>query len=118
MKCDAVLGMVSECKHPPTRAPRIIVPSMTPQAPDHHHLRMMTTLHFCDGHKPAVKIADFMTGEIKAIFEAHAAAQRPIDFKPNFDKAWIDWVLTTTPEYRGWMKRRLGYEGIKALALP
>jgi hypothetical protein len=117
MRCDQVMGMVRTCKNPPMRAPRIIVPSMTPEAPDHTHLRMMTTLHFCELHRIGWKAADFLDSAIKARFEATAKTARPIDFKCNFHRAWIDWVLTTTPEYRSFMNT-LGYHGIRALAIP
>lgn len=117
MKCDAVLGMLAVCMNPPMRAPRVVVPSATPEAPDHRDLTMMTTLHFCELHKSRVKLADLLRDDTKTAFEATAKKKRPHDFKCNFDKAYIEWVLTTTPEYRGFMLK-LGYKGIRALALP
>jgi hypothetical protein len=117
MICDHLVGMVRVCKNPPMRAPRLIVPSKTPEAPDHKHLRMMTSLHFCDLHRIGITTRMFLDGKMKARFEGFARIGRPIDFKCDFDKAWIDWVLTTTPEYRAFMND-LGYHGIRALALP
>lgn len=110
MICDHI-----GCKIEPRRAPRLIVPSKTWTEPDHHPLKMMTTLHYCELHKGELKVAHLLTGKVKADFEAIAKKKRPIDFKCDFDAAFIEFVLVTTPEYRDFMIR-LGRWNILKLA--
>lgn len=92
--------MLGTCKNTPTRAPRLIVPSRTPLACGHRPLRLFTTLHYCELHKGEVSAEDLLRPRVKADFEALARRARPLDFKCDFEAAWIDYVLTTTPEYR------------------
>lgn len=110
MKCDH-LG----CTIPPLRAPRLIVFSTKPFEPDHRPLRMMTTLHYCELHKGELTVADVLTPKIKREMEGIASRARPIGFKPDFEKAILEFVLVTTPEYRQFLKD-LGHNAILALA--
>ena len=103
MYCDH-LG----CQLPPKRAPRVIVPSKTWLEPGHRALSLMTTLHYCDLHYGEFTLADALTPKIIAAFEAAAKKGRPHGFKPDFDAAFIEGVLVTTPEYRQFLARLKG----------
>jgi hypothetical protein len=98
MRCDGDIT----CDNDPNRAPALMVPSLTPLVPDHRPLRMFTTLHFCELHLPPNQrlVAILLNGRIKGEFEAYAKRARPADFKPDFEAAFIQYLLTTTPEYR------------------
>jgi hypothetical protein len=100
MICDHI-----GCKNEPTRGPRLVVPSRTWLEPGHRALKMMTTLHYCELHRSEVKVADLLTASIRRDFEASAKRARPLDFKCDFDAAFIEHVLITTPEYRAWMSK-------------
>lgn len=100
MICDHI-----GCKNTPMRAPRVIVPSTAFLEPGHRPLRMMTTLHYCEFHKGELKLGDILIGKVKADFEASARRGRPVGFKCDFDNAFIEYVLVTTPEYREFMGR-------------
>lgn len=93
------------CKHEPTRGPRLVVPSRTWWEPEHRALKMMTTLHYCELHRGDVVVADLLSAKVRADFEAIAKRKRPIDFRCDFDAAFIEPLLVTTPEYRAWMAR-------------
>ena len=95
MICDHI-----GCKIEPMRAPRVIVPSKTWLEPGHVSIRMMTTLHYCELHKGEVLIGDIMNAQQRQRFETFAKRHRPIGFKCDFDAAFIEYVLVTTPEYR------------------
>ena len=98
MSCDHV-----GCKAVVRFAPRILVPSVSWFDPSHRPLRMMTTLHYCQLHWPEFTLADALTPALKLRFEAAARKARPIGFKPDFDKARVEPVLVTTPEYRAFL---------------
>lgn len=115
MMCDHFDGALTQCKNEPMRAPRVVVPSKTWLEPGHIALKMMTTLHYCEWHKGELKLADVLNAKIKVDFERVAKAKRPLDFKCDFDAAFIEWVLVTTPEYREWMSK-LGAGRIMRLA--
>lgn len=100
--CNHVQAVFS-CMAPPEVSPRVYVPSKTQQAPGHENLRMMTTLHYCRTHIGEFKIDDFLTDAIKATFEKAARVQRPIDFKCDFDAAFVHYVDIFTPEYMKWL---------------
>lgn len=101
MVCDHAppVGMILPCKANVTQSPRIYVPSRTQNAPGHDNLRMTTNLHYCDAHAGELKIEQFLTDRIKADFEATARKKRPIDFKCDFDNAFIHYVQIFSPEY-------------------
>jgi hypothetical protein len=99
MRCDH-----SGCPLEPARGPRVIVPSKTWLEPGHKPLRMMTTLHYCELHKGDLQVGDFLTAKIRKRFEDTARIIRPIDFKCDFESAFIEFVLVTTPEYRQFMQ--------------
>ncbi len=105
MICDhrGMLGLA--CKHEPTRAPRLVVPSQTWLEPGHTALKMMTTMHYCEEHRGEVKVADLLNGKIKRDFERLARRTRPLGFRCDFEAAFIEHVLVTTPEYRKFMSR-------------
>lgn len=101
MSCD-----VPGCLRMVSRAPRLIVPSQTPAAFGHRPMRVMTTLHYCEPHvrTQPVKAAELLTGKLKGQIEARAKVARPDGFRPDFEAAFIEWVLVTTPEYRAFLR--------------
>lgn len=111
MICDHI-----GCKIEPMRAPRVVVFSVTPFAVDHRPLKMMTTLHYCEQHKGELKLEDLLGKKVKREFEVIAKQKRPLDFKCDFEHAIIEWVLITTPEYRGFLAA-MGKDVLLELAL-
>lgn len=101
MHCD-----VPGCLRLVARAPRVIVPSATPFAFGHRPMRVMTTLHYCEPHAEAqpVTAADILRPKLKGDIEARAKVARPDGFKPDFERASIEWVLVTTPEYKSFLQ--------------
>lgn len=97
MRCDFT---GHRCLREVRRAPRIVVPSRTPLDLGHAPLRIMTTLHFCEEHRYAFRLESYWTDAIKARVEATARQNRPPAFKPDFERALLEMVLVTTPEYR------------------
>jgi hypothetical protein len=95
MKCDG-----PNCVLDGERAPRVLVPSLTPFAEGHRPIRVMTTLHFCARHRDYAKLSDLLNEAMRTKIEAHAKRARPIGFKPDFERASLELVLVTTPEYR------------------
>lgn len=103
MICD---GNGGRCPHTPMRAPRLVVPSrLALVAPDHAPIRVMTTEHYCELHRGEPKIGDYLTDAVKARIEAVARRTRPVGFQCDFDKATLELVLVTTPEYRAWLQK-------------
>ncbi|HWK44918.1 MAG TPA: hypothetical protein VNT30_09365 [Stellaceae bacterium] len=102
MKCDH-----TGCKAEPIRAPRVIVPYVGWPAPipGFTPLRMMTTLHYCQPHVGELKAEDILTAKVKADFEDMARAKRPLGFKCDFEAAFVEYLLVTTPEYRDFLDR-------------
>jgi hypothetical protein len=98
IRCDGAV----DCDNHPNRAPRLVVPSKTPHAPKHWPVGMWTTLHFCELHAvPSRRLLEvLLTARTKGDVETYAKRARPIDFKADFDAAFIQYFLTTTPEYR------------------
>ena len=95
------------CKHEPIRAPRLVVPSASPRDAGHRPVRVMTTLHLCPAHIGTLKAADLLTPRLKARIEDRCRIDRPLGFRPDFDRAVIEHVLITTPEYRAFASRVL-----------
>jgi hypothetical protein len=116
LQCDFMVSHFHRCKNTPMRAPRVVVPSKTWLEPGHTPLKMFTTLHFCEQHKGTVKLEDLMPEKVRVDFEATAKRKRPLDFKCDFDAAFIEWVLVTTPEYRQFCAA-LGAGGIMRQAM-
>lgn len=104
MHCD-VSRSVAFCFNPVTVAPRIYVPSKTQQAPGHDPLRMMTPLHYCELHQGALKLDEILTDKVKADFEDQARKARPLDFKCDFDSAFVHYVSIFSSEYKTWLAR-------------
>lgn len=101
MRCD---GMMGRCPLPPIRAPRVIVsptPFVLGQSPK--PLRMMTTLHYCERHKGEITLDALLQDKVKADFERTARLKWSHEYRPDFDTAFIEWVLVTTPEYRAFL---------------
>lgn len=103
MKCDGA----SNCLGLATRGLRLIVPPIAglPATPDYRAVRMMTTLHLCDRHAAAgvITAAQLLGPREKRNMEEHARGARGLGFKLDFERARIEYVLTTTPEYRDFL---------------
>ena len=114
MRCE-----VAGCTWQAIRTPRIVVPSRTPFEPGMGEpLRMMTTLTFCDPHRGRCEdIEAFLAAEgVKAGFEAMAKKRRPHGWRPDFAAARLEWLLTTTPQYRKFTARLAYNRAVKAEA--
>lgn len=103
MTCDGGSMVMIGCLKPVVHGLRIHVPSKTQQAPGHHQVRVTLTLHSCAEHRGTFKLDDLLTPKIKAEVEAFAKKKRPIDFKPDFDSAFVQYVDVFGPEYRQFM---------------
>lgn len=104
--------LVMVCDHPgcrrvPDRAPRMAIPSRTPNEPGHKAVRIMTDLHYClPHHHGAFDPAVWLSDANKAMVEAQMAPRRPADFKPDFEAVRVEWLLVTTPEYHEFLRKR------------
>lgn len=104
MRCDGAPSVgVGACKGLVEFAARIWVPSATPREPDHEFLRMMTSLHCCAEHRGFIDRESFMTGTMKALFEDAGRKMRPLDFRCEFDNAFIEYVDVRSDEYRAFL---------------
>lgn len=103
MRCDGDMG---RCKLPPHRAPVIIVPP-TPYVLLIEPRKVFTTLHYCERHTREVTVhpADLLHDRLKALIEERCKAKWPQEYRPDFDHAFVKWVLVTTPEYRDFLLR-------------
>lgn len=118
MICDHYNTLLERCANTPTRAPRVMVPCQSGREevdPEYEPLRMFTTLHYCELHTGDVAIGEVLTEKVKRDFEFAAKRKRGLDFKCDFDKAEIELVLTTTPEYRRFLAS-MGYHGMMGAA--
>ena len=121
MRCDGGMG---GCRNTVARAPRIIIPA-TPWALDIPPRRVWTTLHYCELHAHSEAqngklLLAVLSDQVKAQVEAVAKAKWPHGHKPDFDRARIEWMLVTTPEYLKWLAgievaNRTAYSGVKLL---
>jgi hypothetical protein len=107
MRCDG--GAIAPCKNTPQRGARLMVPPLGhqfPYPPGLEPIRRFTVLHFCERHKGQCTIG-LLLGEpnCKAIIERAAKRRWPHGTLPDFDKAAIEWLLTTTPDYRDFLER-------------
>jgi hypothetical protein len=116
MICDHREPLTGHCKNSVMRGPRLVVPSRTPLEIGHWPMKRFTTLHYCELHKGELKVEDHADAALKRELEADARVERPHGFKCDFEKAGIDFVLTTTPEYRRFLEK-LGADGIMRNAL-
>lgn len=108
------------CKLDPHRAPRIIVPHVEkPGLRLEKPRRMFTDLHYCDWHRVNLDdqklVEALLSPKVKQDFEAIAKIKWPLGYTCDFEKAKVDWVLVTTPEYRAFLAA-LGYGGIMGAA--
>lgn len=108
------------CKLDPHRAPVIMVPhkfvfGQRLEKPR----RMFTDLHYCDWHRvnldDAKLLEALLSARVKQDFEAAAKIKWPLGYSCDFEKARVEWVLVTTPEYRNFLAS-LGYAGIMGAA--
>ena len=105
MVCDhTTFRCLAEVK----RAPVIVIPSVTPFEPGHRPVRIPTTLHYCEFHRGDFDVQAYLSDFQKRRVELTVREIRPADFKPDFDAAFAELVLVTTPEYR----RFLHYIGV------
>ena len=116
MRCDGAVG----CKIEPQRAPRLIVPHVVkPGLLPLRPRRMFTDLHYCEMHRidiDAAKLAqDLLSPQVKRDFERAAMLKWPLGYKCDFDRAYVEWVLVTTPEYRAFLAA-LGHAGVMGAA--
>ena len=90
-----------KCAREVKRAPRIVVPA-APGILD-VPMKVMTTLHYCDEHAWDFDPATYWTDKQKARLERYARDHGRGDFKPNFERSFIEHVLVTTPEYQNFL---------------
>lgn len=100
MRCDGVSRALIGCLEPVAWGVRIHVPSRTQLAPDHAQVRMTTTLMTCHTHKGVLKLDDVLSEKMRADIEAFAKKARPIDWKPDFEAAFIQYVDVYGDEYK------------------
>ncbi len=112
MRCDFHAGAIIYCTHNVTRAPRLYVPSMTQDAPGHDPVRLMSVLHYCEEHVGTLKLDDYLTDQVKFMVEQVAKKTRPIDWKPNFDAAYLHYVDIFSDEYKRFLELlEIGHSG-------
>lgn len=106
MHCDIMI-LGRPCPLSARNAVRVVVPAVEFLTPSHQPLRMFTTLHYCDRHWDAkpVKLEDLLGPKQKAEFESIARMKRPHGYKCDFEGAFIERILTTTPEYQAYMAK-------------
>lgn len=112
MACDGAIG----CKGLVEYAVRVWVPSKTPLEPGHEFLRMTTNLHCCALHRGFVDRESFVDGALKSLFEDAAKRKRPLDFRCEFDKAFIDYLDVRSDEYRQFLASPKGKALVQATA--
>lgn len=102
MHCDGGSRVLIGCLKPVQYGVRVHVPSKTQQAPGHAQVRLTLTLHACEDHKRAgcFPLDTLLTDHLKAQMENFAKKARPIDFKCDFDAAFVQFVDIFSPEYK------------------
>jgi hypothetical protein len=107
MRCDGAGG---RCKLPPIRAPRLVV-GPTPWDFMAAPIWKFTTDHFCELHKHEYTLEAALNSPspygrwtAKRDIELIAKRKWPQGRTPDFDNAEIEWMLTTTPEYRRFLE--------------
>lgn len=115
---------ITGCKFDPYRAPAIFVPhrgngKLSILDDEWRPVRMFTTLHFCEPHRAQLDqvalVQRLLTPAIKVQIETTAKKKRHADFKVDFEAAWLDWLLLSTPEYRKFLAS-MGHKGIYGAA--
>ncbi len=91
------------CLREVRRAPVIVIPARPPFATVYKPIRIYTPLHYCEWHRGDFKVQDYLSDAQKHRIETEARLIRMPEFKPDFDDAFCDLVLVTTPEYRRFM---------------
>lgn len=104
MRCDFHAGAIIVCQNNVTRAPRLYVPSMTQDAPGHDPVRLMSVLHYCEEHVGTLKLDDYLTDQVKWMVEQVAKKTRPVDWKPNFEAAYLHYVDIFSREYKRFLE--------------
>lgn len=101
MRCDGGSLVLIGCLKPVKWGVRVHVPSRTQNAPGHTHLRWTLDLHVCEDHRNqgAFKLDDLLDAKLKHVLEDAAKALRPIDFRCDFDAAFIDYIDVFSPLY-------------------
>lgn len=120
--CDSTTGNVF-CPATPHRGVVLFVPDRLAAVrfmnPEYRPLRMMTTLHYCEVHRVELDqkklAADLLSQNVKVDFERMAKAKRAPDFKCDFEKAFLQFMLVTTPEYRRFLAG-MGFAGVMGAA--
>lgn len=100
MHCDGASRVMIGCFESVLYGLRIHVPSRTQHEPGHDQVRITLTLHSCEAHKGVFKCDDLLTPALKAQVEDFAKKKRPIDWKPDFDAAFVQYVDVFSKEYR------------------
>lgn len=100
MRCDHT-GFV--CLAEVKRAPVVVIPGLTPFEEGHKPIRFYTPLHYCEFHRGDFDVQSYLSDAQKRRIEVDVRAIRPSGFRPDFDAAFADLVLVTTPEYRRFM---------------
>ncbi|HEY2068272.1 MAG TPA: hypothetical protein VGG48_01860 [Rhizomicrobium sp.] len=104
MTCDGFSLVIAGCPNPVLYGLRIHVPSKTQDAPGHAQARMSLTVHCCELHKGAFKLDDLLTDKLKAAIEEFGRRARPIDWKPDFDSAFLQYVDVYGAQYKNFLK--------------
>lgn len=118
MRCDGAMGL---CVIPPARAPRLVVPPLPfALSLEVKPLRVWTTLHYCERHKEECTAQMVLVDKLKADLEATAKRKWPHEYRPDFDAAFVEWLLVTTPEYRQFLHtleigRQVSRAGVRVL---
>lgn len=113
MRCDGATGL---CRIPPERAPALVVPAKSglvlPGWEARQRVKALTgmhlippplvqytTLHYCRAHQPELTVAELLDDKVKQRLETVAKTKWSHEFTPDFDAAFVKWVLVTAPEY-------------------
>lgn len=113
MHCDSAKWL--RCPLPPIRAPRLVVFPRTTLGFEPVFIATpiykFTTLHYCERHKNECSAETILDSRapwgpwtIRREIEEIAKRKWAHDLKPDFDNARLEWMLTTTPEYRRFLE--------------
>ena len=100
MHCDGGSRVLIGCLQPVIYGVRLHVPSKTQDRPGHTQVRVTMTLHSCEAHRGTFAVDALLADKIKAHVEDYAKKTRPIDWKPDFEAAFVQYVDVFGPEYR------------------
>jgi hypothetical protein len=99
MHCDGGSRVMIGCLEPVIHGLRIHVPSRTQDQPGHDQVRITLALHSCATHRGTFRLDDLLVPAIKVQVEQFAKRKRPIDWKPDFDAAFLQYVDIFSKEY-------------------